>query len=125
MFNKLSILFLAVILIGYGYYHYKSRRKKLEKAVKIPARIVKIETLENNYIKYIYEYTIHGKKYKSSLNSYIFKEGLQKKENIIGKKKMIYCNPDKPLEIFAETDYLSYPCMIGGVIIILFDIFFI
>lgn len=125
IFRKLSVIFLGVMLTGFGYIKNKEQKRLDQECDKVVGKIVNYEEDDEGYGRYIYEYELDGRRYRSGLDKLVQKGKKTKVEAKFGKRELLYCDRRDPQKIARVNDYTSLLSMLGGVIIIIFAILFV
>lgn len=125
IFRKLSVIFLGILLGGFGYIKNKEQKKLDEECDKVIGKIVNYEEDDEEYGRYIYEYELDGIKYRSGLDKLVQKGKKTKVETKFGKRELLYCDRKNPQKIARVNDYTGLLSILGGIIIIIFAILFV
>ncbi|MDO4283331.1 MAG: hypothetical protein Q4D02_06790 [Clostridia bacterium] len=125
IFRKLSVIFVGVLLAGFGYIKNKEQKKLDEECDKVIGKIVNYEEDDEGYGRYIYEYELNGKRYRSGMDKMIQKNKKTKVEAKFGRKELLYCDRKNPKKIAKVNDYTSLISILGGICIVIFAILFV
>ncbi len=125
--GKFAVVFVGLLLIGYGYLKYNEKKRKEKECDKVIGKIVSYERDKENqgYGRYIYEYEYRERKYHSAFDKTFFKGKKQKVEKQFGKKELLYCERKNPFNISKVYDYTSMISILGGILVIILGILFV
>lgn len=125
IFRKLSVIFLGIFTLGYGYYKNEEKKRLDENYDRVLGKIVNYEENEDGYGRYIYEYKYNEIRYRSGFEELRQKGKKEKVESKFGTRQALYCNKKNPQDIRKVNDYVGIISILGGILIMMFAVLFV